>query len=217
MIGGISYNYYSYYRFAHANTYSQAVQASQQAERSTTAPSQPGPKTPVEPVSPVSPRYAEPAEETSNGIPFLRQGVDPVEMAVRMRIQYVDEENKEQVEQSSETSLEDVECKTCESRKYQDGSDDPGVSFKSPTHISPEEASMAVQGHEQEHVVRERDAAEKEGREVVSQSVRLHTDICPECGKVYISGGVTTTTTAAKDEPEQAVENAANMGFFAVA
>ncbi len=215
MIGGISYNYYSYYRFAHANTYGQAVQPDQQTARNTTAPSQPVSKSPVEPVAPVTPRYTDHAEET--GIPFLRQGVDPVEMAVRMRIQYVDEENQEQVEKPTETSLEDAECQTCASRKYQDGSDDPGVSFKSPTHISPEEAPMAVRGHEQEHVVRERDKAEKEGREVVSQSVRLHTDICPECGKVYISGGVTTTTTAAKDEPEQTAAYAADMGFFAVA
>ena len=44
-------------------------------------------------------------------------------------------------------------------------------------------------------MVREQAKAKREGREVVSQSVTLHTDICPECGKVYISGGTTRTTT----------------------
>ena len=31
------------------------------------------------------------------------------------------------------------------------------------------------------------------GGEVQRASVRLKTDICPECGRTYISGGVTTT------------------------
>ena len=39
---------------------------------------------------------------------------------------------------------------------------------------------------------------------MVSQSVTLHTDICPECGKVFISGGTTRTVTAAnKENPQQ--------------
>ena len=100
--------------------------------------------------------------------------------------------------------MEETECQTCARRKYQDGSDDPGVSFKSPTHISPEQAGSAVRGHEQEHVVREQAAAQREGREVVRQSVSIHTDICPECGRVYISGGTTETVTSGKDaEPEK--------------
>ena len=62
-------------------------------------------------------------------------------------------------------------CQTCKKRKYQDGSDDPGVSFKTPTNVAPELAASAVRGHEQEHVVREQAEARREGREVVSQSV----------------------------------------------
>ena len=95
-----------------------------------------------------------------------------------------------------------TECQTCARRKYQDGSDDPGVSFKTPTKISPEEAPAKVMGHEREHVVRERAEAAREGREVVSQSVSIHTDICPECGRVYVSGGVTRTVTA-EDNSDQ--------------
>lgn len=96
--------------------------------------------------------------------------------------------------------MEDNECKTCAERKYQDGSDDPGVSFKTAAHISPEQAASKVRSHEYEHVVRERSKADRENKEVVSQSVRLHTSICPECGRTYISGGVTNTVTRGKKE-----------------
>ena len=48
------------------------------------------------------------------------------------------------------------ECETCKNRKYQDGSDDPGVSFKTPSNIAPEEAAARVRSHENEHVYRNR-------------------------------------------------------------
>lgn len=99
-------------------------------------------------------------------------------------------------------SVDNGECKTCESRKYKDGSDDPGVSFKAATKLSPKEAASAVRSHENEHVVRNQAKAEREDRKVVSQSVTLHTDICPECGTPYISGGTTRTVTKA-DNPQQ--------------
>lgn len=89
--------------------------------------------------------------------------------------------------------FDSFECETCENRRYQDGSDDSGVSFQTPTKIDPKNAAAAVRGHEQEHVVRNRAKAEREGNEIVSQSVTLHTGICPECGKTYISGGTTRT------------------------
>ena len=102
--------------------------------------------------------------------------------------------------ESAQKALEEGECQTCEKRKYQDGSDDMGVSFQTPTNIAPEQAASAVRGHENEHVVRERAKADREDRRVVSQSVTLHTDICPECGKAYVSGGTTRTVTAAERE-----------------
>lgn len=97
------------------------------------------------------------------------------------------------------------ECQTCKNRKYQDGSDDPGVSFKTASKIAPEAAASAVRGHEMEHVYRNQAKAAREGREVVSQSVRLKTGICPECGKPYIAGGETRTVTKAKNEPDFSV------------
>ena len=42
-------------------------------------------------------------------------------------------------------------CQTCESRKYQDGSNE-NVSFKAAAHVSPEAAAGAVRAHEGEHV-----------------------------------------------------------------
>ena len=98
---------------------------------------------------------------------------------------------------SAQEALEEGECQTCESRKYQDGSDDMGVSFQTPTNIKPEQAASAVRGHEMEHVYREQAKAGREGRKVVSQNVTMHTEICPECGKSYVSGGTTRTVTKA--------------------
>jgi len=92
------------------------------------------------------------------------------------------------------------ECQTCKNRRYQDESADPGVSYQTPTKISPDRAAAAVRAHENEHVGREQAKAKRQGREVVSQSVVIKTAICPECGRVYISGGTTTTVTRAKSK-----------------
>lgn len=271
------------------------------------------PDTPVEPVDAVSKTESSTAGRTDYAIPFMRAGMDPAELAVRMRIEYtgmpqsgkedgseaaemklpgtksqdeavemnlpgaksdkaavemnlpgaksnkaavemrlpgtgagkaeaaavelpgtstdkvaqaglpgaasegeqagtaVDKDSGEQNVKSAGMGVEDTqktmnetECKTCKERKYQDGSDDPGVSFKTPTHVDPGQASAAVRGHELEHVVRERAQAQKEGRRVVSQSVTMQTGICPECGRVYTAGGVTRTVTAADTKPKEA-------------
>ncbi len=105
--------------------------------------------------------------------------------------------------QNGNGSSDSDECQTCKNRKYQDGSNDPGVSFKTPTRISPESAASAVRSHEGEHVARERAKAAREGREVVSQSVTYRTGICPECGTPYIAGGTTRTVTKASPEQDQ--------------
>lgn len=102
------------------------------------------------------------------------------------------------------------ECESCKNRKYQDGSDDPGVSFKSPTKISADKAASAVRAHEGEHVVRERAEARREGRKVVSQSVTMHSAICPECGDTYISGGTTRTVTKGNSNPEAVAQEDPN-------
>ena len=111
-------------------------------------------------------------------------------------------------ERMNKLEQQDGECQTCENRRYQDGSDDPGVSFKNASKISGNVES-AVRGHEQEHVSRNRAEADREGREIVYQSVVIKHAICPECGTTYVSGGETTTVTRAKTESDNVlpVEN----------
>lgn len=106
--------------------------------------------------------------------------------------------------------FDSFECQTCKNRKYQDGSDDSGVSFQNPTRVDPKAAGSAVRSHEQEHVSRNRSKAEREGKEIVSQSVTIHTNICPECGRVYVSGGTTRTTT--KNASENNLADKYNVG-----
>ena len=86
-----------------------------------------------------------------------------------------------------------TECSTCANRKYVDGSNDPGVSFKTPGHISPEASASVVKSHEMEHVASAKAEDAKEGAELISTSVSLQTSICPECGRSYVSGGTTRT------------------------
>ncbi len=178
------------------------------------------PETPVQPVRPVT-AVAPGTEEPIRLGPVIRQGADPAEMAVRMRIQYDGEPedgnqalDPEQVgAAAAQDALEEGECQTCERRKYQDGSDDMGVSFQTPTRIAPEQVASAVRGHEMEHVVREQAKARREDRRVGSQSVTIHTDICPECGKTFVSGGTTRTVTAASREAEQPAPEKQEEGF----
>lgn len=85
-----------------------------------------------------------------------------------------------------------AECETCKERKYQDGSDEM-VSFKSASHLSPTAAGAAVRSHEQEHVSNAYKKAEQGGGKVLQASVAIHTAVCPECGRSYVSGGTTTT------------------------
>ncbi len=200
-------------------------------ERAVTTPVQP-----VDPVGAVQPK--QPQLTAGTELPPIREGADPVEMAVRGRIKPYSpaeaplsladmekaknaDETGEAVEKapSAQEVMEEAECQTCKERKYQDGSDDPGVSFKTATHIAPENVASAVRGHEQEHVVREQAKAAREGRKVVDQSVTLHTAICPECGKVYVSGGTTRTTTKAEPQEELAQQDDSKdrSGFEAVA
>ena len=169
------------------------------------------PETPVQPVAPVRPVEGDKTQPVRLG-PAVREGADPAEMAVRMRIKPYEEAAPGQVQEKSQdangeelkvgaegaqAAVEEGKCQTCEKRKYQDESDDMGVSFQAPTNIAPEQVASAVRGHENEHVVREQAKARQEGRKVVNQSVTYHTAICPECGKVYVSGGTTRTVTKA--------------------
>ena len=210
MIGGVSNLsfYYNPYQSGGAYAAAKPAEQSRNAQKTGgvwTARKAASPETPVQPVRPAPAISPNEAGSARLGLPVIRQGADPVEMAVRMRIQKAAESQDGQPALGAESvqkALEEGECQTCKERKYQDGSDDPGVSFKTPTNVDPDMAASAVRGHEMEHVYREQAKAQREDREVVSQSVTYHTAICPECGKAYVSGGTTRTVTAAKSEPQ---------------
>ena len=211
--------------------YQSAVYAPRHA--ATTAPVEPVKKVPaVEQGSRAAYVYTPAAQTAESRLPEIRQGADPVEMAVRGRIRYLNEEEIAGLQKGTEAPvgeekaenaksiaelMEEGECQTCEERKYQDGSNDPGVSFKTATKLSPERAATAVRGHEYEHVVREQAKAEREDRKVVNQSVILHNEICPECGKVYVAGGETRTVTKADPKPEMEKTQNTMLGFKTVA
>ena len=98
-------------------------------------------------------------------------------------------------------------CLTCESRRYVDQSDDSSVSYQTPTKISPNAAGAAVAAHEQEHVRNEQARAQRDDREIVNQTVSLTYATCPECGKQYVSGGTTRTTSISKSDSENPAGN----------
>lgn len=98
------------------------------------------------------------------------------------------------------------ECQTCKNRKYQDGSDEM-VSFKSAAHISPEAAAGRVRAHEGEHVANAYGKAAQKDGQVVYAAVSIHTSVCPECGKTYVSGGTTSTAIRYPNEDNPYQQN----------
>lgn len=86
------------------------------------------------------------------------------------------------------------------------------VSFKSAAHISPQAAAGRVRAHEGEHVSNAYDKAAQKNGTVVYASVSIHTSVCPECGKTYVSGGTTNTAIRYpnEDNPYQKNRKAAD-------
>ena len=119
-------------------------------------------------------------------------------------------------ESANDAMLEALEpsgsCYTCENRKYVDQSDDASVSFQTPTKISPNMAAAAVSAHENEHVRNEQARAQRDDREIVSQTVTLQYDTCPECGKQYVSGGTTRTTSISKSDSDSMLDTEGSFG-----
>lgn len=112
-----------------------------------------------------------------------------------------------EAENSRANSVESSgECQTCKNRKYRDGSAE-NVSFKSASHISPNAAAGAVRAHEGEHVSNAYTKAAQGSGKVINASVSIHTSICPECGRTYVSGGTTNTTIKYTNEENPYVKN----------
>ncbi|MCL2188562.1 MAG: hypothetical protein FWC16_06480 [Defluviitaleaceae bacterium] len=96
-----------------------------------------------------------------------------------------------------------TECVTCATRVYQDDSTDGGVSMQSLTNLTPYEAPAQVRNHEMEHQHRDRIAFEEQGMDVVLQFIEMHTSVCPECNRVYVSGGMSTTQAVGREGGEE--------------
>ncbi len=90
------------------------------------------------------------------------------------------------------------QCKTCAERVYQDESHDGGVSFQAAGNISASNSGVVVAAHENEHYTREAAKAEEDGKVVLKNDVKIFYDKCPECGRIYASGGETQTIVASK-------------------
>ena len=156
--------------------------------------------------------YANPyANVTANSAVTPANGVDNVSDAQKATPAQETSVNGKTVEKTNSGQ----KCETCANRKYQDGSDE-NVSFKSATNIAPEAAASAVRGHEQEHVSNAFDKAKQGNGKVISATVQIHTSICPECGKTYVSGGTTRTQIKYSNEENPYQKNLKNMqgGFL---
>lgn len=126
----------------------------------------------------------ETADAGVSGMPGTSEAVEDAPKVIR--------NPGESTERQAGRKASPAECETCKNRKYQDGSDED-VSFKAAAHIDPNAAASRVRGHEQEHVGNAyKKAAENNGK-VMSCNVSIHTAICPECGRTYVSGGTTAT------------------------
>jgi transposase-like protein len=86
-----------------------------------------------------------------------------------------------------------AECPTCASRTFKDQSSDGGVSFQAAQSIPMATAGVTVAAHEGEHV--SANAAQPGEETVTDSSVTLQHGKCPDCGRTYVAGGVTKTTT----------------------
>jgi len=143
-----------------------------------------------------------PAEGTRSGVILTLNPNAPMDFRYTADGMTMGDSRRIQMEKAR-MRQENEPCNACSERSYQDGSSDSGVSFQTPTNIAPEAAASLVRAHEQEHVSRESAKAREDGLHAMS-TVRIHTDICPECKKVYVSGGTTTTQFTA--DPDRVVD-----------
>lgn len=138
--------------------------------------------------------YGSAADRNAGGLPGDSSGKEEGKMIDGRYVSGPERIKAEKKERDEKAGIKDPteECQTCKNRKYQDGSDEM-VSFKTAQHVSPESAASAVRAHEQEHVSNAYKKAATDNGKVVSASVSIHTAVCPECGRTYVSGGTTHT------------------------
>ena len=109
------------------------------------------------------------------------------------------ENNKASVLGNLQKTNEITECKTAGAENMSINQMIP-VSRFNPYQNFTGASFSAVSSHEREHVSREQAKALRNDRKVVSQSVQIYIDTCPECGRAYSSGGKTTTVTRGESQ-----------------
>ena len=62
------------------------------------------------------------------------------------------------------------------------------------------------------HVANPYSKAAKDGGRGTQTSVTIHTSVCPECGRTYVSGGTTRTSIAYGQQPDQYEGNNVDLG-----
>lgn len=163
------------------------------------------------PVSYISP-YASSVAGTANAMSNTQAPIQAGDVTPTSDVAKVGQAAGKKVDKTDPS----YECQTCENRKYQDGSNEHDVSFKSAAKVAPEAAASAVRSHEQMHVKNAYQKAEQDNGKVISANVTIHTSICPECGKTYVSGGTTRTMIKYSNEENPYQKNLKNLqgGFL---
>ncbi len=105
-------------------------------------------------------------------------------------------------------------CETCRNRKYVDVSAESDVSFQAPAHINPASSATVVAGHERQHVANAVQKGSAPNAKLVSATVRLITSVCPECGRRYVSGGVTNTVIQYSTNPYSQSKKSLDSGLL---
>lgn len=148
---------------------------------------------------------------------IMRGDTDPVKLDASGKPVRTDQTTGTE-DAKSGRKVEKGECQTCKNRKYVDGSNENDVSFKTPGHIDPGNAASTVMAHEKQHVANAIAEGSKPNKQLVSATVTLHTSVCPECGRVYVSGGTTHTTmrtTKESTNPYAKLQRDMNRNFLA--
>ena len=136
-------------------------------------------------------------------ITIFNQDGDRLDIHYRAAVGYRSSLYGEQAIENTQTPEPITGCSTCESRRYVDRSDDSSVSYQTPTNLNPRTAAADIAAHEREHVNNERARADREGREIVNQTVTIQYAMCTECNTLYPSGGTTRTHSISSADEEQ--------------
>jgi DNA-directed RNA polymerase subunit RPC12/RpoP len=130
----------------------------------------------------------------TNMMDMWRDSIDSARRNAKAPVNIAKSEHEARSELEQKIRNGEVECPTCAARAYKDQSTDGGVSFQAAKGISASTAGVTVMRHEHEHVSAGKAQQQKDGL-ARNSTVGLEYARCPECGRTYVAGGITKTTT----------------------